>query len=82
MYLMIVQYKYVIGIYSLVPRPPPRFYLHGCEIKSGRRPWDEAKISTHECVLTPIMIQLSLVINVHGNMHVSGSTYTGLLDVT
>jgi len=22
---------------SLVHRPPPRFYLHGCNIKSGRR---------------------------------------------
>ena len=33
---------------SLVPRPPPRLYLvaveflHGCEIKSGRRPGNEA----------------------------------------
>jgi len=26
----------------VAPRPPPRFYL-GCEIKSGRRPGNEAK---------------------------------------
>ena len=39
-------------ILSLVPRPPPRLYLaaveksflHGCEIKSGRRPGNEASI--------------------------------------
>ena len=39
----ILLHERVIGI--LVPRPPPRFYLaavlHGCEIKSGRRPGNE-----------------------------------------
>ena len=37
--------------FSLIPKPPPRFYLaavaamctlHSCEIKSGRRPGNEA----------------------------------------
>ena len=27
---------------SLVPRPPSRFYLHGCKIKCGWRPGNEA----------------------------------------
>ena len=33
--------QYVGMDVSLVPRPPPRLYL-GCEIKSGRRPGNEA----------------------------------------
>ena len=32
---------------SLVPRPPPRFYLTAVEIKSGRRPGNEA--GKHPC---------------------------------
>ena len=40
----------VLYLCSLIPRPLPRFYLaameknHGCEIKYGRRPGDEASI--------------------------------------
>ena len=47
---------YILGT-LLVPRPPPRFYfeavekngffLHGCEIKSGRRPENEANVNVH-----------------------------------
>ena len=53
---------------SLVPRPPPRFYLaameknlHGCEIKSGWRPWNEASYSlcvcNHTCLVSVKIIQ-------------------------
>ena len=49
---------------GLVPRPPPRFilqqwrfglsrsrgdFLHGCEIKSGWRHGNEARVGQHEC---------------------------------
>ena len=46
---------------SLVPRPPPRLlsrsrgektFLHGCEIKSGQRPGNEAKCILHSYTFT------------------------------
>ena len=53
---------FAICNYSLIPRPPPRFYLaaveiflHSCKIKSGRRPGNEASNynmeGKDECVL-------------------------------
>ena len=40
---------------SLVPRPPPRFYLTamekiGCEIKSGQRPGNKARYVGSVCI--------------------------------
>ena len=54
------------GCDSLVPRPPPRFYLaamkksvrnfpillHGCKIKSGQRPGNKARGVTHPVLPT------------------------------
>ena len=41
------------GLVSLVPRPPPRFYLTAVEknreIKFGRRPGNEARFSSVKC---------------------------------
>ena len=33
-----------VHVCSLVPRPPPRFYLAATAIKSGRRPGNEARM--------------------------------------
>ena len=45
---------------SLVPRPPPRFYLAAVEknweIKSGQRPGDEARITAHVHIIITLLV--------------------------